>query len=84
LVPQSRRAYGPAVQGIHCPEIALVPIVVVIVISVIHLAVLALPFQFAPALLDILAALSMTVNFPLKILLSLANAFFAIASCIGH
>jgi hypothetical protein len=59
-------------------------IVATIAIPVIHAAVLALSFEFPSPPLNIFAALSVTINFVLKVLLGLANALFAVAPCIGH
>jgi hypothetical protein len=59
-------------------------IMTVTVATLVLAAVLALSFKLLFAPLNIFAALSMTVNFVLKVLLGRTNALFAITLCIGQ
>jgi hypothetical protein len=59
-------------------------VVMTVVIPVIHVAILTLSFNLLSALFDVSPALSMTLDFALKILLGLLNALLAIAPRIGQ
>jgi membrane protein implicated in regulation of membrane protease activity len=54
---------------------------VVMVATVIAPAVLTFPFEIAPGVLGLAAALSVMLDFLIQLLLGLTNALFAIICC---
>ncbi len=62
----------------------VIPVAIAVhLVGLAHVAVRARPVKFRSALVDILAVLSVTVDFVLQVLLGLVDALFAIAPLIG-